>query len=195
MTAQQLNVSTADIYRDWSADRWAGERIPALCDWPTCTTPIDRGLAHRCSTHGDDAGCDLFFCATHKILTTVHALIRPKPDLGSWERDALTDGAWEQWRQDHPAEAEQLRRRHEHAALQAAINDLARSADQRAARAAHLARVRESAALFRLADELRTASVALELTMPREAALQLVDGARVIIAKARLHHDAAERDS
>lgn len=70
-----------EIYRDWSADRWAGSRIPALCDWPGCETQIDRGRANRCVEHDGDYGCELFFCARHLAQPAVHGIIRPKPDL------------------------------------------------------------------------------------------------------------------
>ena len=54
-----------EIYRDWSADRWAGSRVPAYCDWPTCAAEINRGRDFRCTAHGADDGCELFFCARH----------------------------------------------------------------------------------------------------------------------------------
>lgn len=180
------------IYRDWSADRWAGERVPALCDWPTCNAEIDRGQGHRCVEHDDSLdGCDLFFCATHKTFTTVHDLIRPKPDLGSWELVALTDDAWSTWRREHTEEVAQLRQRHQHADLQATMADLAQAADRNGARAAQLGRVRESASLFRLGDELRTAAAALGATLTREAAFEVLDAGRVLVASSRIRLAAA----
>ena len=186
---------TDEIYRDWSADRWAGSRVPALCDWPTCDAEINRGRAHRCVDHAGEDGCELFFCPRHLMQSAVHDLIRPKPDPGRWELMILTDDTLEPWRQEHPAEVEQARRRYELTTLRETIDDLAQSADRQASRAAVLSYVAQSSRLFHLADELRRASVALGMSMSREDVLTLLDGAQRIIVTAMLQLDTAERSS
>lgn len=186
---------TEEIYRDWSADRWAGSRVPALCDWPTCDAEINRGRAHRCVDHGGEDGCELFFCPRHLMQSTIHDLIRPKPDPGRWELMILTDDTLEPWRQEHPAEVEQARRRYEHTTLREMIDDLALSADRQASRAAVLSYVAQSSHLFHLADELRRASVALGVSMSREDVLALLDGAQRIIVTAMIQLDSAERSA
>ena len=186
---------TDEIYRDWSADRWAGSRVPALCDWPTCEAEINRGREHRCVDHGGEDGCELFFCSRHLVQSTVHDLIRPKPDHGRWELMILTDDTLEPWRQEHPAEVEQARRRYELTTLRETVSDLAQSADRQAARAAVMSFVAQSARLFQLADELRSASVALGMSMSREDVLTLLDGAQRVVVTAMLQLDAAERSA
>lgn len=186
---------TDEIYRDWSADRWAGSRVPALCDWPTCDAEINRGRAHRCVDHAGEDGCELFFCPRHLVQSTVHDLIRPKPDPGRWELMILTDDTLEPWRQEHPAEVEQARRRYELTTLRETIDDLAQSADRQASRAAVLSYIAQSSRLFHLADELRRASVGLGVSMSREDVLTLLDGAQRIIVTAMLQLDTAERSS
>lgn len=186
---------TDEIYRDWSADRWAGSRVPALCDWPTCDAEINRGRTHRCVDHAGEDGCELFFCSRHLVQPTVHDLIRPKPDPGRWELMILTDDTLEPWRQEHPVEVEQARRRYELTTLRETIDDLAQSADRQASRAAVLSYIAQSSRLFHLADELRRASVALGVSMPREDVLTLLDGAQRIIVTAMLQLDTAERSS
>lgn len=189
-----MTGSLADeIYRDWSADRWAGSRVPAHCDWPTCDAEIHRGRAHRCVDHDGVDGCELFFCSRHLVQCTVHDLIRPKPDHGKWELMILTDEALEPWRQEHPAEVEQARRLSDQTTLRETVDDLARSADRQASRAAVLSLLPLSSRLFHLADELRSASVALGVTKSREDVLELVDGAQLVVVAAMLQLDAAER--
>ena len=186
---------TDEIYRDWSADRWAGSRVPGLCDWPTCDAEINRGRAHRCVDHAGEDGCELFFCPRHLMQSAVHDLIRPKADPGRWELMILTDDTLEPWRQEHPAEVEQARRRYELTTLRETIDDLAQSADRQASRAAVLSYIGQSSRLFHLADELRRASVALGVSMSREDVLTLLDGAQRIIVTAMLQLDTAERSS
>jgi len=101
----------------------------------------------------------------------------------------------EPWRQEHPAEVEQARRRYELTTLRETIDDLAQSADRQASRAAVLSYIGQSSRLFHLADELRRASVALGVSMSREDVLTLLDGAQRIIVTAMLQLDTAERSS
>lgn len=182
-----------EIYRDWSADRWAGSRVPAYCDWPTCAEEIDRGRDFRCVEHGVDDGCDLFFCARHLVQIAVHDLVRPKPDHARWELMILTDDTLEPWRQTHPTELEQERRRQEHSSLRETVADLAQSSDRQAARAAALSGLALSSRLFHLADELRRAAAALGGTMSRDEVLALLDAAQRVVVASMLQLDAAER--
>ncbi|MFH8253084.1 hypothetical protein ACH3VR_22140 [Microbacterium sp. B2969] len=182
-----------EIYRDWSADRWAGSRVPAFCDWPTCQVEINRGRDFRCVAHGVDDGCELFFCPRHLVQIAVHDLVRPKPDHARWELMILTDDTLEPWRQNHPTELEQERRRQEHTTLRETLNDLAQSADRQAARAAALSGLAQSSRLFHLADELRRAAAALGGTMSRDDVLEVLDGAQRVVVTAMLQLDAAER--
>lgn len=105
----------------------------------------------------------------------------------------LTDDTLEPWRQTHPTELEQERRRQEHSSLREAVADLAQSADRQAARAAALSGLAQSSRLFHLADELRRAAAALGGTMSRDDVLELFDGAQRVIVTAMLQLDAAER--
>ena len=58
-----------------------------------------------------------------------------------------------------------------------------------------LSYIAQSSRLFHLADELRRASVALGVSMPREDVLTLLDGAQRIIVTAMLQLDTVERSS
>lgn len=182
-----------EIYRDWSAGRWAGPRVIAQCDWPTCTTQIRRGTAARCSTHGETVGCELFFCLRHRAQYAVHEIVRPKPDGEAWDQIILTDPALASWREQHPFEVDLAQRRREDSLLRDAAQDLARAADRQAARAAIMSPVAQSARLFKLADELRSAAVSLGRSMSKGEVLELLDGARCFVAEATLRLDAADR--
>lgn len=92
-----------------------------------------------------------------------------------------------------PAEVEQARRLSDQTTLRETVDDLARSADRQASRAAVLSLLPLSSRLFHLADELRSASVALGATKSREDVLELVDGAQLVVVAAMLQLDAAER--
>ena len=55
-----------------SSGREIGYCIEATCDHPECDAPIDRGLAYACGgmhgnggLHGDDFGCEKYFCPGH----------------------------------------------------------------------------------------------------------------------------------
>jgi hypothetical protein len=103
--------------------RWVGYGVPAICDQPTCSEGIDRGLAYRC---GDltDAGCSRFFCEDHLLgfveddegggvsvcerCSNDQPPFDPKPDTAEWIRHQLTDPSWEQWRTQNLARAAQL---------------------------------------------------------------------------------------
>ena len=47
--------------------REVGYSVDAICDDPTCTTQIDRGLAYCCGGmhDGDEHGCGDYFCEKH----------------------------------------------------------------------------------------------------------------------------------
>lgn len=47
--------------------REAGYGVNAVCDDPTCTIPIDRGMAYLCGNTpgGDEYGCGGYFCGRH----------------------------------------------------------------------------------------------------------------------------------
>lgn len=124
------------VYRDVEGnDRWAGYGVPAECDWADCAKRIDRGLGCKCEDHGgyelildgesidylriDDepaaeeewvetAGCGLYFCESHRVLTDRHDGVAPKPDSAEWNAHILSDDSWQQWRDENPDVVEGL---------------------------------------------------------------------------------------
>jgi hypothetical protein len=102
--------------RDWGVQRWAGYGVPAICDFPTCDEPIDRGMGYRCETiwvyPGDEdddyegpeeveeEGCQMHFCGTHEA-HSVHKDSIPKPDTPEWVEHILTDESWQRWREEN----------------------------------------------------------------------------------------------
>lgn len=119
---------------DHGVERWAGYGVPAICDFPTCETKIDRGMAYRCEEytvyryfdeegeqvseeeHWDEEreeqeeGCEMHFCDEHSNHDT-HKDSTPKPDTAEWEAWMLTDESWEQWRSQNPDKVRALRAR------------------------------------------------------------------------------------
>lgn len=54
-----------------SKGRPIGYAHRATCDHPGCNKQIDRGLAYACGgIHGEDPGCEGYFCGDHLFLTT-----------------------------------------------------------------------------------------------------------------------------
>lgn len=109
---------------DHGVSRWAGYGVPAVCDWPTCSTEINRGLGFKCERRYietedgeeiEEDGCGLYFCIEHLALGCVpeHDGFTPKPDTAEWEQWMLTDESWEPWREEHPEVVAQLRQRHD----------------------------------------------------------------------------------
>ena len=113
----------------WKRD--VGYGVPALCDEPCCKTLIDRGLSYVCGGEpfGGDHGCGLYFCEQHLRYCVVPSEsggrnernqfcarccssaepYEPKPDVPQWMRWKLEDVSWQEWRDENPAEVEQLR--------------------------------------------------------------------------------------
>lgn len=106
----------------WQRD--IGYGVPALCDQPGCAERIDRGLGYVCGgrPYGEEHGCGLYFCEAHRwygeqedaqILcqrcNDGEPAYEPKPDIPEWLRWKLTDGSWQQWREENPAELAAIR--------------------------------------------------------------------------------------
>ena len=97
-----------------------GYGVPAVCDHPSCTKSIDRGLSYVCGTHpyGGDYGCGLFFCGEHlhfeerddelpqlcERCAAQTTPFDPKPDVNEWLRWKLEDESWARWRAENPEE-------------------------------------------------------------------------------------------
>ncbi len=108
------------VYEDRDAryrgvERWAGYGVPAVCDYPDCTTKIDRGLAYKCEgdlmyaddEDEDDEGtrgdaCGLYFCTEHSPHSLHGEDVTPKPDTPQWINHLLTDDSWWAWRCFNP---------------------------------------------------------------------------------------------
>jgi len=104
-------------------DRDIGYGVPAICDYPGCNEPIDRGLSFVCGSepYGGDRGCGLYFCSKHleyhkkmgvnlcprcgKNLSPYSA----KPDIEEWIKFKLTDDSWEEWRKENPEKVEKMK--------------------------------------------------------------------------------------
>lgn len=104
-------------------NRDIGYGVPALCDHPSCSKEIDRGLSFVCgmiNTDGEDRGCGLHFCTTHLRHSPKYGQLcercyprqrKPftrKPDLPEWSQHKLTDPTWAQWRAQNPQEVAAL---------------------------------------------------------------------------------------
>lgn len=110
--------------RDAGVTRWAGYGVPGICDYPTCSREINRGLGFKCErryVEGDGGeeleveGCGLYFCLDHLPAGCPdgHDTFTPKPDTAEWVQWMLTDESWETWRQENPETVAQLRQRHQ----------------------------------------------------------------------------------
>lgn len=100
---------------DESWNRDIGYGVPAMCDEPTCTEEIDRGLAYVCGgePYGGEHGCGLYFCGEHRVWKekaqgfVCHRCrygkkpYEPKPDTQEWIDWKLTDESWAQWREEN----------------------------------------------------------------------------------------------
>jgi hypothetical protein len=102
--------------------RWAGYGVPAICDEPSCSAAIDRGLAYACGggPSEDVPNCGLFFCGDHlnyvecddesgerqgfvcARCAASDPPFEPKPDTVEWVNHMLTDDSWQQWRGENP---------------------------------------------------------------------------------------------
>lgn len=53
------------IYRI-NNNRWGGYGVPSLCEHPSCSAEIDRGVSYACGGEPfSEWGCDLYFCGKH----------------------------------------------------------------------------------------------------------------------------------
>lgn len=107
------------VYEEPSNGRWAGYGVPAVCDWPDCSTTINRGLGYKCEEGGDKYGdfendgslcdgCELFFCSEHLDRQHPDELVA-KPDTTEWIQHMLTDESWQEWRDKNPKDAADYR--------------------------------------------------------------------------------------
>lgn len=108
--------------RDLGIERWAGYGVPAVCDAPTCTAEIDRGLAYKCESdtrydieeetgvesETEVEGCGLYFCGSHQAHGNHEGAV-PKPDTPEWNAHLLTDDSWQEWRDLNPEKVAKLR--------------------------------------------------------------------------------------
>lgn len=109
-------------------ERWkrdVGYGVPAVCDEPGCGARIDRGLSYVCGGEpfGGEHGCGLYFCFDHlgyASSTDAQHCARcvaggpayePKRDVPEWVTHKLTDGSWQRWREENPAEVARLQER------------------------------------------------------------------------------------
>lgn len=109
---------------NWNRD--IGYGVPSICDYPDCSKEIDRGLSYVCGgePYGGDEGCGLYFCGDHLLFTFDGKSLskqrcdrccanqepyNPKPDTLEWIGWKLNDLSWQQWRDEHPQEVEQMR--------------------------------------------------------------------------------------
>lgn len=73
--------------------RYVGYGVPAICDFPECGAPIDRGLAYVCGgdPFGGQHGCGLYLCGDHRSLGRVPADMFDPLVAGD---DTEDDGQW-----------------------------------------------------------------------------------------------------
>ena len=108
----------------WNRD--IGYGVPSICDYPGCNKKIDRGLSCVCGgePYGGDNGCGLYFCEDHLLPTRNSFLCErcatideqgqclppfdPKPDTEEWIQHKLNDPSWQEWRDCHQDDVEQL---------------------------------------------------------------------------------------
>lgn len=110
---------------NWHRD--IGYAVPAICDFPTCSEEIDRGLGNVCGDepYGGELGCGLFFCGKH---LTIHNFrgkdnfanvcqrcdkhkppFDPKPDVWKWMVWKLVHDSWQKWRDANPDEVNKIK--------------------------------------------------------------------------------------
>jgi len=95
----------------WHRD--IGYGVPAICDHPDCSEPIDRGLSFVCGgePYGGERGCGLFFCAKHRrghpeqlcerCAPRRRKPFEPKPDTAEWTEHKRTHPTWAEWRREN----------------------------------------------------------------------------------------------
>lgn len=114
----------------WKRD--IGYEVPARCDFPKCSSIIDRGLSYVCGSEpfGGERGCGLYFCSQHlfhtwgeePMVTVCMNCIynrpphKPTPDIYKWSNHKLTDPSWKEWRDANPEEVEKIKHEHDHRA-------------------------------------------------------------------------------
>ena len=104
---------------DESTCRDIGYGVPCMCDQPGCNKRIHRGLAYVCGgePYGGERGCGLYFCGEHQCCDAQlcdrceagEAPYPGKPDVREWLRHKLKDKSWQRWRDENPAEVENIK--------------------------------------------------------------------------------------
>lgn len=105
-------------------DQWKrdiGYGVPCLCDHPSCSAKIDRGLSYVCGgePYGGNRGCGLYFCDDHLFHSVKlpqlcekclkhKKLFSPKPDTLQWTYFKMTDPSWEEWRKENHLTKEEV---------------------------------------------------------------------------------------
>lgn len=109
------------VGEDHKRFRHIGYGVPAHCDHPGCTTPIDRGISYACGdgVMGDSAfNCGLFFCGDHLGYAPPEGAedrgfycercskslesFEPSPDTEEWITHVLFDESWAEFRTKEP---------------------------------------------------------------------------------------------
>ncbi len=117
--------------------RWGGYGVPAVCEYPTCSEEIDRGMAYACGGEPfSELGCDRYFCGKHKDYKHWNrdkgiwcrhrndcecelvelcercakgkAPFPYKPETKEWVEFLLKDESWAEWRNKNPEEVKSL---------------------------------------------------------------------------------------
>lgn len=100
----------------WNRD--VGYGVPSVCDHPSCSAEIDRGLGYICGGDigGGENGCGLFFCGKHLYPVLCNRChqhkppYKPSPDKEEWLTHKLTCPSWAAWRYENKEEVERLKR-------------------------------------------------------------------------------------
>lgn len=116
------------VYEEPDNKRWAGYGVPAECDFPGCSSRIQRGLDYKCDiiytfedviSNGEvidqieveTDGCGLFFCQNHLYKHDQHGDLLPKLDIKEWLEFMLKDESWAEWRAENPERVEDMKDR------------------------------------------------------------------------------------
>jgi len=113
------------IYR--IGHRWGGYGVPSICEYPSCTKEINRGLAYACGGEPfSEHGCDMYFCEEHlsyhcfnvggsrECVEVCERCAKKKtsfpykPEHKKWIKHLLTHKSWRTWREDNPEEVKIL---------------------------------------------------------------------------------------
>lgn len=80
--------------------RPCGYGVKAICDFPGCTTKIDRGLAFVCGGmhDGGEHGCGGYFCEEHRSFAI------PAEDENGERVGELCPDCLKEWEAAHPEE-------------------------------------------------------------------------------------------